>query len=72
MSDQEYLHAVLRAPVYEVAEKTPLEPMPNVSKRLDNTVLVKGRTVNRFILSRSAGHITGCATSPSRSVVPGW
>ena len=41
MSDQEYLHAVLRAPVYEVAEKTPLEPMPNVSKRLDNTVLVK-------------------------------
>ena len=40
-SDQEYLRAVLRAPVYEVAEKTPLEPMPNVSKRLDNTVLVK-------------------------------
>ncbi|MDU7429751.1 MAG: threonine ammonia-lyase, biosynthetic [Cutibacterium avidum] len=40
-SDQEYLRAVLRAPVYEVAEKTPLEPMPSVSKRLDNTVLVK-------------------------------
>lgn len=41
MSDPEYLRAVLRAPVYEVAEKTPLEPMPNLSARLDSEVLVK-------------------------------
>lgn len=37
----EYLREVLRAPVYEVAVKTPLEPMERLSDRLDNTVAVK-------------------------------
>ncbi|WP_445079992.1 threonine ammonia-lyase, biosynthetic [Acidipropionibacterium jensenii] len=41
MSAQDYLRAVLRAPVYEVAVKTPLEPMERLSERLDNTVLAK-------------------------------
>ncbi|MGL6002530.1 MAG: threonine ammonia-lyase, biosynthetic [Plesiomonas sp.] len=37
----EYLRAVLRAPVYEVAQVTPLQPMSKLSARLGNTVLVK-------------------------------
>ncbi|MBW7984528.1 threonine ammonia-lyase, biosynthetic [Enterobacillus tribolii] len=37
----EYLRAVLRAPVYEAAQITPLEVMEKVSERLGNTVLVK-------------------------------
>ncbi|CAK9886452.1 MAG: L-threonine dehydratase biosynthetic IlvA [Candidatus Erwinia impunctatus] len=37
----EYLRAVLRSPVYEVAHVTPLEKMEKISQRLDNTVLVK-------------------------------
>lgn len=37
----EYLRAVLRAPVYEVAQVTPLEPMDKLSARLGNTILVK-------------------------------
>ncbi|WP_130866207.1 threonine ammonia-lyase, biosynthetic [Acidipropionibacterium timonense] len=41
MTPQEYLRAVLRAPVYEVAVKTPLDPMPALSARLGNTVLLK-------------------------------
>lgn len=41
MSAQDYLRAVLRAPVYEVAMKTPLEPMERLSRRIGNTVLAK-------------------------------
>lgn len=37
----DYLRAVLRAPVYEVAEHTPLEPMPAISARVGHPVLVK-------------------------------
>lgn len=45
LSDQpggaEYLRAVLRAPVYEVAQVTPLQEMEKISARLNNTILVK-------------------------------
>ncbi|PIJ50452.1 PLP-dependent threonine dehydratase [Erwinia sp. OLTSP20] len=37
----EYLRAVLRSPVYEVAQVTPLEKMEKLSSRLSNTILVK-------------------------------
>ena len=37
----EYLRAVLRAPVYEVAQVTPLQKMEKLSARLGNTILVK-------------------------------
>ncbi len=36
-----HLRAVLRAPVYEAAVVTPLEPMESLSARLDNSVSVK-------------------------------
>lgn len=38
---QEYLRAILRAPVYEAAHKTALQKMVKLSSRLDNTILVK-------------------------------
>ncbi len=37
----EYLRAILRAPVYEVAQVTPLQVMEKISSRLNNTILVK-------------------------------
>ncbi|WP_127959656.1 threonine ammonia-lyase, biosynthetic [Serratia microhaemolytica] len=37
----EYLRAILRSPVYEVAQVTPLEKMEKISSRLGNTILVK-------------------------------
>ncbi|BAN98784.1 threonine dehydratase, biosynthetic [Plautia stali symbiont] len=37
----EYLRAVLRAPVYEIAQVTPLQKMEKISSRLGNTILVK-------------------------------
>jgi len=37
----DYLHKILTARVYDVAIETPLEPARRLSKRLDNTVLLK-------------------------------
>lgn len=37
----EYLRAILRAPVYEVTQITPLQKMDKLSSRLENVVLVK-------------------------------
>lgn len=37
----EYLRAVLRSPVYEVAQVTPLQKMEKISSRFGNTILVK-------------------------------
>ena len=37
----QYLRAILRAPVYEAAEHTPLQEMPALSARLGSTVEVK-------------------------------
>lgn len=40
-SSADYLRAILRAPVYEVAQITPLQKMEKMSARLGNNVLVK-------------------------------
>ena len=37
----DYLERILTARVYEVAQETPLEVAPNLSKRLNNTLLLK-------------------------------
>ena len=37
----DYLQRILRARVYDVARETPLDPAPNLSRRLSNTVLLK-------------------------------
>ena len=37
----DYLQRILRARVYDVAVETPLDPAPNLSRRLSNTVLLK-------------------------------
>ena len=38
---KEYLTRILKAQVYDVARETPLDPMPSLSKRTGNTVLLK-------------------------------
>ena len=40
-TEQEMLQRILRARVYDVAIESPLDPAPNLSRRLDNTVLLK-------------------------------
>ena len=37
----DYLQRILRARVYDVARETPLDPAPNLSRRLNNTVWLK-------------------------------
>lgn len=49
----EYLRAILRAPVYDVVQTTPLQKMAKLSSRLENTILVKredSQPVNSFKL----------------------
>ena len=38
---REYVERILKSKVYELAHETPLDPMPILSARLDNTVLLK-------------------------------
>ncbi len=38
---REYVERILKSKVYEVARETPLDPMPIMSQRLGNTVLLK-------------------------------
>ncbi len=38
---EQYLKMILRAPVYDVARETPLDPLPLLSRRLHNRVLLK-------------------------------
>ena len=37
----DYLERILTARVYDVAQESPLEPAPNLSRRVGNTVLLK-------------------------------
>jgi threonine dehydratase len=58
----EYLRAVLRAPVYEVAQVTPLQVMEKISTRLENTILVKRedrQAVHSFKLRGAYSMIAG-------------
>jgi len=37
----DYLEKILNAQIYDVAIETPLDPAPNLSARIGNTVLIK-------------------------------
>jgi threonine dehydratase len=69
----EYLRAVLRSPVYEVAQVTPLERMDKLSTRLDNVVLVKRedrQPVHSFKLRGAYAMLAGLsAEQKARGVV---
>ena len=61
-SGAEYLRAVLRAPVYEVAQVTPLQVMEKISTRLNNVILVKRedrQAVHSFKLRGAYAMIAG-------------
>ena len=66
----EYLRAVLRSPVYEVAQVTPLQVMEKISSRLGNTILVKRedrQPVHSFKLRGAYAMIAGLTKSRKRA-----
>ncbi|MBT0718979.1 threonine ammonia-lyase, biosynthetic [Rosenbergiella epipactidis] len=69
----EYLHAILRSPVYDVAQVTPLQVMNKLSERLGNTILVKRedrQAVHSFKLRGAYAMIAGLSEEQkSRGVV---
>lgn len=68
-SGADYLKAVLSAPVYDVAQVTPLQDMPKLSSRLNNTILVKRedrQQVHSFKI-RGAYSMLACLNEEQRS-----
>ena len=68
----EYLRAILRAPVYEVAQVTPLQKMEKLSSRLDNVILVKRedrQPVHSFKLRGAYAMIAGLNSEQKASGV---
>ncbi|WP_075183458.1 threonine ammonia-lyase, biosynthetic [Pantoea sp. 1.19] len=69
----EYLRAVLRSPVYEIAQVTPLQIMEKLSTRLGNTILVKRedrQPVHSFKLRGAYAMIAGLSEAQqARGVV---
>lgn len=68
----EYLRAILRAPVYEVAQVTPLQKMEKLSSRLDNVILVKRedrQPVHSFKLRGAYAMIAGLNSAQKASGV---
>uniref|UniRef100_UPI001F0271AD threonine ammonia-lyase, biosynthetic n=1 Tax=Xenorhabdus sp. Sc-CR9 TaxID=2584468 RepID=UPI001F0271AD len=69
----EYLKAALSAPVYDVAQVTPLQEMKKISARLDNTILVKRedrQVVHSFKLRGAYAMIVGLTeTQKSKGVI---
>ncbi len=71
-SGAEYLRAVLRSPVYEVAQVTPLQEMKKLSERIGNTILVKRedrQPVHSFKLRGAYAMIAGLNTEQRKQGV---
>lgn len=67
----DYLKAALSAPVYEVAQVTPLQEMRKVSARMGNTILVKRedrQPVHSFKLRGAYAMIAGLTDEQKRKV----
>ncbi|MDX1655417.1 MAG: threonine ammonia-lyase, biosynthetic [Candidatus Competibacteraceae bacterium] len=61
---QQYLEKILTAPVYDVAAESPLDPMPRLSQRLGNRILLKRedlQPVFSFKLRGAYNKISGLA-----------
>lgn len=41
LSNTKYLHSIIKSPVYQISQITPLQKMEHTSKRFENTILVK-------------------------------
>lgn len=52
---QDYVNKIRQARVYDVAQRTPLESAPNLSRRLDNTVLLKREDVQQVFSFKIRG-----------------
>lgn len=64
-SGADYLRQILRAPVYEVANVTPLQPMPRLSARIKNEVFLKRedrQPVHSFKLRGAYNMVTSLTT----------
>lgn len=61
----DYLKMVLKAPVYDVAKETPLDPMPSMSQRINNFVSLKREDMQPVFSYKLRGAYTLMASLPA-------
>ena len=66
-----YVQRVLRARVYDVAIESPLEPAPNLSKRLDNQVWLKREDLQPVFSFKLRGAFNKMASLPPAELARG-
>ena len=71
MEIQEYIELIDRACVYDVARETPLEHAENLSRRLDNTVLMKREDLQPVYSFKLRGAYNKVASLPDAAVQSG-
>jgi len=62
----DYLEKILTARVYDVAIESPLEPAPNLSRRIQNAVLLKREDLQPVFSFKLRGATTKWCSSPPR------
>ncbi len=59
-----YVERILKARVYDVAIETPLDPLPRISARLDNEVLLKREDLQPIFSFKLRGAYNKIANLP--------
>lgn len=62
-----YLKRILNAHVYEVASRTPLDPMPNLSRRLNNRLMIKREDLQPVFSFKLRGAYNKIANLPDEA-----
>ena len=67
----DYLQRILRARVYDVARETPLDPAPNLSRRLQNSIWLKREDLQPVFSFKLRGAYNRMAQLPSEELSRG-
>ena len=67
-TERRYLHAVLTARVYELAQETALQPMPRLSRRLQTEVRLKREDTQPVFSFKLRGAANKLAQLPAEAV----
>ena len=63
---QKYLNKILKAPVYDVAIESPVDPAPGLSARLSNNVLIKREDLQPIFSFKLRGAYNKMISVPAR------
>ena len=67
----QYIEKILKARVYDVAQETPLDPMPRLSRRIDNRVLLKREDLQSVFSFKLRGAYNKMVNLPAQARAAG-